>query len=141
MNTINKVIKLNKAKFWTNSLGIIFCEFNNTETFLTLEVDTVERYEKAISTLSQGKPMPFLIDIRNNQGNFSTQAAKLFANSLVFEKIRVSEAFVINSINTKLLINTYKRIYEPNTPFKIFHDFDEALTYLINVKKTFDGEN
>lgn len=139
---MEKIIILNKAKFWTDSRGILFCEFENSETYRTLEVDTVEKYEKAISTLSQGKPMPFLIDIRDNQGNFSTEAAKLFANSPVFKKIRISEAFVINSINTKLLINSYKRIYEPITPFEIFKDFEEALVYSTNSKKTFeDGGN
>ena len=100
MDSTKKVIKLNKALFWTNSLGILFCEFKNKDTYLTLEVDTVEKYEQAIFTLSQGKAMPFLIDIRDCIGNFSTEAAKLFANSSIFKSVRVSEAFVINSIKT-----------------------------------------
>ncbi|MBP0905678.1 hypothetical protein ACFSKN_16440 [Mariniflexile gromovii] len=140
MDFPKKVIKLNKALFWTNSLGILFCEFKNKDTNLTLSVDTVETYEKAIFSLSQGKPMPFLIDIRDCHGTFSTEAAKFFANSSVFKKVRVSEAFVINSINTKLLINSYKRIYEPHTPCAIFKNFDEALTYSINTKMMLDED-
>ncbi|WP_100611019.1 DUF7793 family protein [Confluentibacter lentus] len=139
MITDKRIIIINKTRFWTDSRGILFCEFQNKGTYLTLEVDAIEKYEKAISELSQGNPMPFLIDVRDVQSNFSIETAKLFANNVVFKKIRISEAYVINSINTKLLINTYKRIYEPTTPFKIFKDYDEALEYLIKVKKTLDG--
>lgn len=141
MNSRNNEIELNKTKIWTNAKGILFCEFKNTESFLTLGADLVEKYEKAISTVSQGKSMPIVIDIRDTQGNFSAEAAKLFANSSVFKKVRISEAYVINSINTKLLINTYKRIFEPNTPFEIFKDFDEALAYSVNTKEIFDASN
>ncbi|XMO85050.1 hypothetical protein AAFN75_09650 [Algibacter sp. AS12] len=141
MNPIKKEIKLNKARFWTDSQGILFCEFSNTETYLTLEQNTLEEYEVAVLELLEGRSAPFIIDVRDNQGNLSTSAAKFFASSLVFKKARIYEAFIVNSLNTKLLINSYKRIYEPNTPYKIFKDFDEALAHSINVKQIFDASN
>ncbi|MEP3838137.1 MAG: hypothetical protein ABJM36_10835 [Algibacter sp.] len=141
MEAIKKSITIKNAKFWTNALGVIFCELSNTENYKILEVDLVKKYEQAIFTLSEGRSMPFVIDIRDNQGNISIDAAKLLANSSILKKIRISEAFIINSINAKLLINSYKRIYEPNTPFKIFKDFDEALAYSVNTKKLHDASN
>ena len=141
MNSTMQIIELNKAKFWTNSSGILFCEFKNTDAFSTVQVDTIKAYEAAISKLSKGKSMPFLIDVRDCIGNYTTEAAKLFANNSVFKKVRISEAFVINSIHTNLLINSYKRIYEPHTPFEIFSNFDEALGYSINTKNIFDECN
>ncbi|WP_418604667.1 hypothetical protein [Hwangdonia sp.] len=139
MGCTKKSIKVSRAKFWTNSHGVLFCAFNNTRHYLTLGVDVAEKYKQAISTLAEDKPMPFLIDLRDNQGDFSAEAAKLLASSPALNKVRISEAFVINSIKTKLLISTYKRIFEPHTPFKIFNDFDEALAYSINSKKIFDA--
>jgi hypothetical protein len=129
----NEII-LNKAKFWVDPQGILFCEFNNKDTYHKLEVDTVERYEKAIATLTDGKPMPFLIDIRNTRGSFSKAAAELFANSEVFKKVRIYEAFVVSSMSTSLLINSYKRIYEPITPYIILTDIKSAVEYCLTAK-------
>ena len=141
MEATKNTITINKTKFWTNSQDVLICKINSTSSFLTLKAEAIEKYEKAICKLTQGKSVPFLIDFRDNHGNFSAKAAKLLANSTVFKNAKISEAFVINSINSKLLINSYKRIFEPNTPYKIFKDFDEALEYSINNKKIFDASN
>ncbi|SFC84822.1 hypothetical protein [Algibacter pectinivorans] len=141
MNPVKKEVKLNKAKFWIGTQGILFCEFYNIETYLTLEQDTLKKYEVAVLELLQGRSAPFIIDVRDNQGNLSTSAAKFFANSLIFKKARIYEAFVVNSLKTKLLINSYKRIYEPRIPYKIFNDFDEALAHSINAKQIYDASN
>ena len=41
----------------------------------------------------------------------------------------------------KLLINSYKRIFEPVTPFQIFDNLEDGLEYCIKTKNDYyDGE-
>ena len=136
----NQII-LNKAKFWTDEREILFCRYSNKDNHHELDVDTVERYEDAIMTLTKGKRMPFLIDMRNTKGSFNKNATKLFANSKIFKMIRMYEAFVVNSLSVNLAINSYKRIYEPNTPFIILTDFERAIDFCIKSKERIDASN
>lgn len=128
--------KYEKAKFWTDS-GILFCEFYNKDVNHKLSVETVKKYIETIKEISKGKSMPFLIDVRNSLGTFSIAAAELFANSTDLKRIRLSEAFIVNSINVKLLISSYKRIYEPITPFQFFNNKQKAIQYCIESKRSF----
>tara|TARA_R110002050_G_scaffold94765_2_gene197258 strand:+ start:127213 stop:127635 length:423 start_codon:yes stop_codon:yes gene_type:complete len=135
MTNKNDIIQLERAKFWTDR-GVLFCEISNPDETSNLKEETVDSYICAISKLCNGKKMPFLIDLRNTHGTFLSASAKKLANSSEFSKLSLSEAFVVNSLKIKLLISSYKRIYEPITPFKIFNDYDEALAYSIDVKNT-----
>lgn len=124
------------VKFWTNS-GILFCQFTGNEANCVLNEENSNKYIDAIKEITQGKPMPFLVDIRNSVGNFSVQSAKLIASSPFLKKIRLSEAFVVNSINGKILILSYKRIFEPLTPFKVFNNMKDALQFCEDSKNEF----
>lgn len=140
MTLDNDIIKLEYAKFWIDN-EILFCEINNRDETRNLSEETVDSYLTAISTLCKGQRMPLLIDLRNTRGAFLNTAAKKLADSPQFAKLIVVEAFVINSFKIKLLINSFKRIYEPITPFKIFKDYNEALTFSMNAKNTVYGSN
>lgn len=133
MTNQNNVIQLERAKFWTDN-GILFCEICNPDDSRNLTVETVESYINTISTLCKGTKMPLLIDLRNTKGAFLNSAAKKLANSNELAELILSEAFLVNSLRVKLLISSYKRIYEPHTPFKIFKDYNDALTYSVNAK-------
>lgn len=135
-----EIIKLERAKFWKEN-GILFCEILNYDENKNLNEDTVDTYLKAISILCKGKKMPFLIDLRNTKGAFLNAAAKKLANSTELAKLSLTEAYVVNSLQIKLLINSYKRIYEPIRPFEIFKDYNEALNYSINKKNALYGSN
>ncbi len=132
------VFEYEKAKFWTKE-GVLFCEFNNRDIHHRLTSGQVERYIEIIKELTNGQIMPFLIDIRNSFGNFTIKAAELFANSPYLKSIRLSEAYVINSINSKLSISSYKRLFEPKTPFQFFDNLDSALEYCLQSKDNYYG--
>ena len=138
MTLNNNVIKLGCAKFWIDN-EILFCEINNPDETQNLNEVTVDSYLNAISTLCEGKKMPFLIDLRNTRGAFLNTAAKKLAESSELAKLSLSEAFVENSLKVELLINSYKRIYEPVIPYEIFKDYDAALNFSINAKNRNNG--
>ena len=138
MTNTNNIIQIESAKFWTDA-GILFCEISNSKVTGNLREETVGSYINAISKLCNGKKMPFLIDLRNTHGAFSSTAAKKLANSPELSKLSLGEAYVVNSLKINLLINSYKRIYEPIIPFKIFRDYNEALIYSIITENSANG--
>jgi hypothetical protein len=123
---MSKVVKLNNAIIWTDDSDILYCEFRSTKPNSRLESETAKLYIDAIISLCNGKAMPFLIDLREARGTFSVSAAKLIAKHRDLAKLRISESFVANSIGIKLLICTYKRLYDPITPFGIFNNIEDA---------------
>lgn len=135
-NTIN----FEQSKFWIED-EILHCQFNNRSTNYKLDTEKVKTIIEAITKLCKGKAMPFIIDVRNTRGTFSTAAAVMLAQSPALVKLRISEAFVLNSIGIKLLIASYKRIYEPITPFAVFNSMDAAIDYCVASKNDFHQNN
>ncbi|HLV38085.1 hypothetical protein [Xanthomarina sp.] len=123
-----------KVKFRIEN-GVLICEFSDVSCRLT--ENKIKTYIHHIEIIAQGKPMPFLINIKSFVGSFSIPAAKLFANSPVLKKIRISEAFVVDTLNGKLLVNSYKRIYEPETTFQVFSTVEDAFVFCVESKNKF----
>lgn len=137
---MENIIKFEQSKIWIEN-EILFCQFNNKNSNYKLNTDNVNSIIEAITKLCKGKAMPFIIDVRNTRGTFSTSAAVLLAQSPALVKLRISEAFILNNIGIKLLIASYKRIYEPITPFAIFSTMDTAKDYCIESKKNYYESN
>lgn len=123
-----------KVKFWIEN-DILFCKFSQVDCYLSEE--GAKAYLSIIKKICQGKSMPLLIDIRNFIGNFSPTAAKIFANSPILNHHVMLQAFVADTLNSKLLISSYVRIYAKDSHVKIFNDFESALAYCIEYKNKF----
>ncbi|WP_178984920.1 DUF7793 family protein [Winogradskyella helgolandensis] len=131
---MSKIIGFNNAIFWTDDTGILYCEFNNDDPNFKLELNNVELYIKAITTLCDGNAMPFLIDLKGTRGTFSVSAAKMLAQNPEIIKLRISESYVVNNLGMKLLLSFYKRLYDHVTPFAIFNDVALAKKYALETK-------
>lgn len=138
---MEEAIIYENASFWTDSSGILYCKFSNKDSNSKLDFKSASLYIRAITKLCNGKAMPFLIDVRDTQGTFSISAAKLIAKNLELVKLRISEAFITNTIGITLLISTYKRLYNPRTPFGVFNEMDKAKEYSLETKNLFYGSN
>jgi hypothetical protein len=132
---MNDQIIFERAKFWTYQ-GILFCEIRNNDISINLNMETIKNYIEAILSLCNNQAMPFLIDLRDTKGAYVNSAAKLLATSPEIQKVRLVEIFVTNSMSIKLLINSYKRLFNPSTPFMIFNNYDEAVEYCVEIKNS-----
>jgi hypothetical protein len=119
---------LETVRFWTEK-GILFCQFLNTSVNCKLIEKDVAHFLIAIEQLTIGKQIPMLVDLRNVVGGFSIEAVKLISNNVAFQQNITRQAFVINTIHSKLLVLSFKRIYEPHKPFRIFESFNKAIEY------------
>lgn len=125
-------ISFEKSKFWIDSKGILNCKHFNRDKNWKLDEQEAEKYILAILTLAADKPRSIIVDFRDVLGTYTILAARLFAKDPSVNKIIISEAFIVNSLAIRLLINAYKRIYEPLIPFKIFNNIKEAQEYSYN---------
>jgi hypothetical protein len=139
MTSVRKVIKLRDAMFWTDDSDILYCKLSNTKTDFQLDYKTAKLYIEAVISICNGKPMPFLIDLRDSVGTFTVPAAKLIAKNKTLAQIKLSEAFVANTFSMRLLIASYKRLYDPNTPFGVFSHLEQAIEHCNHYNKTFNG--
>jgi len=138
--SMKDVIRIGNSKFWTDN-GVLYCEFKRGEFNYNLETEEIEVFVKVIDKLCKGKSMPFLIDLRDAQGVLTRESASLLANSPILNKLRISEAYVINSMRVRLVITSYKRIYEPATPFVVFDNIESAKEYCLQAKRDFYKNN
>lgn len=121
-----------EKEFWIEN-DILCCKPNQIDCYLT--EDSVKAYISKIEEISEGKPMPFLIDIRRFVGNFAPSAAKMFADSSTSKKNIITLAFVVDTLNGKLLLGSYKRIYGSEQNIRIFSQIETALAYCVESKK------
>lgn len=133
---MSKVIGFNNAIFWTDDSGILYCEFSSSSN-LKLETQNIELYINAIKTLCDGKPMPFLIDLKDIRGTFSVAATNLITNNPEIVKLRITESYLVNTLRTKLWLACYKRLYNRITPFATFNDINSAERYCLEAKNRF----
>lgn len=132
--TMEEIIIYEHATFWTDSSGILFCKFQSLNANNKLDYKIAELYIDTISKLSNGMPMPLLIDLRDTKGTFSIAAAQLLANSFNNLSLIISEAYVVNSLSINLLIRSYKRLYNTNISYSIFEDMTMAEKYCLDFK-------
>jgi hypothetical protein len=137
----DELIIFENAMFWTDRSEILYCKFNNEDSESKLNYRRVNLYIKAIVKLCNGRPMPFLIDVRDTKGTFSITAAKLLTNNPELLKLRISESFITNTIGMRLLITAYKRIYNPITPYGVFSELEAAKDYCFETKNNFYASN
>ena len=134
---MSKVIEFNNAIFWTDDTGILYCEFSSSSPNLKLEKQNIELYINAIKTLCNGKPMPFLIDLKDIRGTFSVAAANLVTNNPEIVKLRITESYLVNTVRMKLWLACYKRLYDRITPFATFSDITSAKNYCLAARSRF----
>lgn len=114
--------------------GILFCKLNHTDCYLS--EDRILSYISQIEEITNGEPMPFVIDIRKFVGNFSPAAAKIFSDSPISKSI-ITQVFVADTLNGNLLIGSYRRLFATNANVEIFNQMDEALAYCVELKNKF----
>lgn len=122
-----------KVKFWIEN-DILFCRFNQVDCYLS--ADNAKSYIYQIEKMTEGKYMPFIIDVRNFIGNFSPTAAKIYTKSPILKNITV-RAFVADTLNGKLLIASYNRLYLKESHVHVFNNMETALAYCIESKNKF----
>ncbi|MDO6595369.1 hypothetical protein Q4512_00500 [Oceanihabitans sp. 2_MG-2023] len=137
---MGNIISIGFSKFWTFN-DVLHIQFRNKKKNNKFQINEAKLFVKSIDALCNNKPMPFLIDVRDSNGTFTAEAANLIANSPTLLKLRISEAFVINTISAKIGLASYKRTQKPINPYSVFGDIQSAKDYCLETKNNFYGSN
>lgn len=90
---------------------------------------------KVAEKLTKGKEYYAIIDARSiNLGHITMKAFRNHAKD-DFQKNKLAEAIVLDSIGIRLLANFYIKTFKPKIPTKIFTNFEEAKNWLIEIKE------
>lgn len=83
---------------------------------------------------THGKPMYAMIDVTNLKA--TTKEARDFMNSREGGlKGLLGGAFLSNNVVSTLLVNLYLKVSRPAIPARFFTDREEALSWLLKIKK------
>lgn len=74
-----------------------------------------------------------IVDTRSNY-NSSQEVSSHYANS-DYVKYRYADAFIVNSLAMRLLVNFYIRFHKPKIPTRLFNDEQSAINWINSLKK------
>ncbi len=141
MHNKENYIKIGDTTFWLDLNGVLNCKFGNKNPNYRLDKFISRLYIRAIEKLCKGKPTAFLIDLRGARGTFTQEAMKIFAKSVLLKMLKISEAFIYDSVRMKILILSYKRIFDDFIPYQLFNDYQLGQDYCRLTKNDFYGSN
>jgi len=119
----------------------IFMDENNI-IHIIMHNNVIVDYEDAldnslvIRSLSGGKKVLKLIDSRCNWS--IEKKAKDFIDSKDIKDNTIARAVVKSSVINSKLINFFTKLNRPQIPTKIFTDYDEAYSWLLEIKRAED---
>lgn len=119
-------------KFWIED-NILLCKLSYANCFLT--EDRIENYLTEIEEVLDGASLPLIVDIRKFIGSFAPEAAKRFADSQIAKRSIITQVFVADTLNAKLLVASYGRIFATNADIKVFSQMEAAVGYCKNYQK------
>ncbi|NNE55056.1 MAG: hypothetical protein HKN32_03475 [Flavobacteriales bacterium] len=110
--------------------GLLKIKVNEVMQEAKVDVPDINHFIRAISQYCGSVARPFLIDLRDIDGSVEVEASRLFASSPEMANVRLAQAFVVNSLSIRLLVNFYIRVHQPNCPSQVFSDVEEAEGWL-----------
>jgi hypothetical protein len=119
-----KTIYLPKVTLKLLVEGLVLVEFSEKGVF---DIEDCFEYELGLVKISEHKSRPILIDLRKVKNGYMTNTARNYiARSEILKSVRKSNAFVVNSVTTKIMVKVYVIINNPGCPAKIFNNFQKA---------------
>ncbi len=100
-----------------------------------VKIDYEDALDNALvlKNLSNNKPILKLIDLRGN-GTIEKKAQK-FIDSVEVKANTIARAVLKGSALNSIVVNFFIKINKPETPTKIFSNYDEAYAWLLSFKK------
>ncbi|MBC7863620.1 MAG: STAS/SEC14 domain-containing protein [Bacteroidia bacterium] len=108
---------------------------------LDITLADIEETNKAQKELAGNEPFYVLANALDiTLGHVDREAFSLNAADKTLTN-KKAEAYVLNSLSVKLLVNFYVQFFKPSVPVKIFNDIDEARAWLLEHKKLEEWRN
>jgi len=95
-----------------------------------IEIQDPVEIDKAFIELLKGKEFSVLVDTQKKFSSISNEARNFFATDPEILPFRKKIAIVVDNMPTKLLANFFIRFNKPQTPTRLFTNYDKAVSWL-----------
>ncbi|MBW6483394.1 MAG: STAS/SEC14 domain-containing protein [Vicingaceae bacterium] len=95
-----------------------------------IEIQDAVEIDKAFIELLKGKEFSVLIDTQKRFSSITNEARNFFAKDPEILPFRKKIAIVVDNMPTKLLANFFIRFNKPQTPTRLFTNYDKAMSWL-----------
>lgn len=113
--------------------GFLRIAFNDTED--EIEFDEIKQQVDACYILTEGRPIPVLIDVRNGRKNLSPEARSYAGKNNPYKHLKLAEALLINSFPQRLMANFFMKFNKHHHPSKVFTREEAAVKWLLEFVK------
>jgi hypothetical protein len=131
-------IKCKKAIFRIED-HVLYCEFISKKCSKEFKENHLEKYLKAIATMSNGRYYPLLIDLRDFNVAFIFSVVRVLAKNQELKSIILSKSFVVNSSFLQFVFILFMRINDPVIPNKIFTNYHKAIRYSLETNQVYNA--
>jgi len=130
----NPILITKVAKIGIIEEGICLVTLDTSKQDFMGEEEALEIIEGILSICKQ-KPHLILTDARMAEGRVEPIAREIISKHVEYSKIRIAEAFLINSLANRLIVNFYIKFNRPSNPTKVFNHLESALEWLRSQNK------
>lgn len=124
--------KISIARIYIDEFGFCRIRLDSSEHDF-LGVDEAKELCDSICEVCDGTPHKLLTDSRDVNGHVGLDAREVIRNHPGMIKIRLAEAFVVNSLATSLIANFYVNFNRPENPTRVFNSMENAQNWLKNI--------
>jgi len=130
----NPIFVTKVAKISIIEEGICLVTLDTSKQDFMGKEEALEIIEGILSICKQ-KPHLILTDARMAEGRVEPIAREIISKHVEYSKIRIAEAFLINSLANLLIANFYIKFNRPPNPTKVFNNLESALEWLRSQNK------
>ena len=105
----------NQVSFWAHE-GVLYCRFDDISKIAQCTARNYQQFLRVIHDLCRGVPMPLVVDLRQARGTLSADTAKILSARCQRIPLILGEAYVVQSLSIRLLVQSYVRLIHRKTP-------------------------
>ncbi|MDO9000283.1 MAG: hypothetical protein Q7W45_11005 [Bacteroidota bacterium] len=126
-------LKTYNSEISLDSRGFLKISFNDTDD--EIEFDEIKQQIDACYIMSEGKPIPVLIDVRHGKKNLSPEARNYAGKRNPYKHLKLAEALLINSLAQRIMANFLIKFNKHHHPSKVFTREEAAVKWLLEFVK------
>ena len=113
--------------------GVLIAHPNREVEFSLQDFKSILKASHAFASESD-EEFYFIIDLRGEGMNSTPESREYFANN-PYNKYRLADAIIIDSLPNKLIVNFFINFNKPSVPARMFNDMDSAKKWINSMKK------
>jgi len=129
---ILKSAELPTAFFFLLENDVVWIRYKEIDDEFGLE--HAIRHTEVLESLNGGSPVHLIIDFRNIDIAFSSEAREHFAHSEGHSSVRTSQAIILSGLAHKIVANFYIKFNKPSCPARIFSNPEDAMLWVAKLK-------